>query len=97
MTPSPQPGSWRDALKLGRVLGQHAAGEIRKEEAERRIDEIQQGTPDPIAGAATRPPAEFPGPPHTAAPVVDGAKTPKPASRRRWQHALSRTRGRSRS
>ena len=45
MTPSPNRGSWRDALSLGRALGQYAAGEISKEEAERRIDEVQQGTP----------------------------------------------------
>ena len=30
MTPSPKPGSWRDALSLGRVLGQYAAGKISK-------------------------------------------------------------------
>ena len=96
MTPSSKPGSWRGALRLGRALGQYAAGEISKEEAERRINEVQQGIPDPAVSAATRPAAAFPRPPRTAAPAVDGAKTPKPGSRRRWQHALSRTRGRSR-
>ena len=96
MTPSPNRGSWRDALSLGRALGQYAAGEISKEEAERRIDEVQQGTPDPAAGAARSPAAEFPQPAHTAAPAVGGAKTPTPARRGRWRHALCRTRGRSR-
>jgi hypothetical protein len=88
--------TWREALKLGRVLGGYAAGEISKEEAERRIDEVHQGTSDPAADATTKSAAEFPRPPQTTAPALGGARTPPAAPWRRWQRALPRTQGRAR-